>query len=305
MIAPDIMSICQASDGDDSIQVTAEQHELPHDFSLMKEDKFMEDQTALYFVYHFQGKKSRVVTSINNEVFVKAEHDQLLAVIHYFCDNTYDQMRNLHQEVHEKVWEYTKKAIFDFVIDIFQEEMGKAGLPIVSPESSVSPVPGGMSVNSFSNTVSNQSRLLPGVNSKVDAPCECEGLGKSSLWGLIQHLNDDHDEWAREKIADWLDELHDNGEINIEFQPWGEEPVDQCEDDELSTSLEGWKEVGYTVAEHNIAGELAVNLNINIDDALANIQKAASKVKILGEELNVTTESIEALEEALNEMETE
>lgn len=72
--------------------------------------------------------------------------------------------------------------------------------------------------------VSKKSKQLPGMDTVVDLPCSCEYLcdhrtGKptpSTAWRVVQHLNDRH-KWSREKIADWLDELHDSGKINIEF----------------------------------------------------------------------------------------
>lgn len=77
---------------------------------------------------------------------------------------------------------------------------------------------------------SKLSIKLPGMNQKVLPPCGCwrDGLQyefgkpimkpgkKVLLWQLVQHLNDKH-RWSREKIADWLDDLHDAGKINIEF----------------------------------------------------------------------------------------
>lgn len=67
------------------------------------------------------------------------------------------------------------------------------------------------------------SKALPGMNHVVNAQdiqdtCGCAMMGRT-LWSYIQHLNDS-DRWSRERIADWLDELHDSGKINLEFSPW-------------------------------------------------------------------------------------
>lgn len=73
------------------------------------------------------------------------------------------------------------------------------------------------------------SLSLPGMNAKVSCPetyksvdltVKCS-VRNRSLWSVIQHLNDTHN-WTREAIADWVDELHEAGTINAEFQPWGE-----------------------------------------------------------------------------------
>lgn len=87
---------------------------------------------------------------------------------------------------------------------------------------------------SDSTRLASLSKKLPGVNHVVEFPCGCkdvilsgEGLTKSSqgtkprrsrLWSVIQHLNDKHQEWTREKIADWIDELQDKHGLNMEFQ---------------------------------------------------------------------------------------
>ena len=65
------------------------------------------------------------------------------------------------------------------------------------------------------------------LNSMVIYPCDCYGelsdevvndipVPKISqdLGSMVMHLNDGH-KWTRERIADWLDELHDSGVVNI------------------------------------------------------------------------------------------
>ena len=65
------------------------------------------------------------------------------------------------------------------------------------------------------------------LNSMVIYPCDCYGklsdevvndipVPKISqdLGPMVMHLNDGH-KWTRERIADWLDELHDSGVVNI------------------------------------------------------------------------------------------
>jgi hypothetical protein len=70
------------------------------------------------------------------------------------------------------------------------------------------------------NSVSSQTRNLPGMGKVVPMPCDHPV--NLTLWAGVQHLNDTH-QWSREKIADWLDELHDSGVVNLEFEPWGDE----------------------------------------------------------------------------------
>lgn len=73
---------------------------------------------------------------------------------------------------------------------------------------------------SADGSVAVKSRTLPGMAALVTCPCEFP-THEDEAWIIIQHLNDNIG-WSREKIADWLDELHDSGQINIEFQPWNE-----------------------------------------------------------------------------------
>lgn len=65
-----------------------------------------------------------------------------------------------------------------------------------------------------------QERLkeaIPGLNQSVSCPesyhiDEADGPSESSLWLMVQHLNDTH-KWSREKIADWLETL----DVDISF----------------------------------------------------------------------------------------
>lgn len=67
------------------------------------------------------------------------------------------------------------------------------------------------------NELETAARGLPAVGVELaDAPCQCP-IGAISLMDAIMHLNDHH-EWSRERIADWLDELHDSGLVDLEFK---------------------------------------------------------------------------------------
>lgn len=60
------------------------------------------------------------------------------------------------------------------------------------------------------------AQRLPGVQQLVELPIR--GRGESiNLSSAIIELNDKY-RWPREKIADWLDELADEGKINIDFE---------------------------------------------------------------------------------------
>ncbi len=81
---------------------------------------------------------------------------------------------------------------------------------------------------------------LPGIYTRVKIPCDCGWKYEVSIKECVIHLNDTH-HWDRNKVANWLDRLHDDGMIDIEFKT--EEPVD-----EESVTVEfgpGWKYVGH------------------------------------------------------------
>lgn len=91
----------------------------------------------------------------------------------------------------------------------------------------------GSPASAYANTYSgdNFSTLayeLPAVRSMVKHPpmgdplsyvgklLKCKGHEEADLMSMVIHLNDQH-KWTREKIADWIDELHDSGIIDAEF----------------------------------------------------------------------------------------
>jgi hypothetical protein len=90
---------------------------------------------------------------------------------------------------------------------------------------------------------------LPCMNQTVPHPPQilsksiCENINgeplSDKLKSMVIHLNDTH-RWTREQIADWIDELHDNGLINAEFEPWEDSPVQD---------LDGWTGGWYTTEE--------------------------------------------------------
>lgn len=85
--------------------------------------------------------------------------------------------------------------------------------------------------------VSDWAAGLPGVQTYVDYPCHCmDGLikatgkpvAKKTLSSVIIHLNDIC-KWSRDQIADWIDELADRGEINVDFPTPGLDDIEEAE----------------------------------------------------------------------------
>ena len=100
------------------------------------------------------------------------------------------------------------------------------------------------SINNYDSIVAKKARSLPAINERVDLPCQCKTGVKQHLESVVIHLNDYH-QWTREKIADWIDELHDNGIINAEFDPWEE---DQKEETPSNDAFAEWKIQQYYAA---------------------------------------------------------
>lgn len=66
-------------------------------------------------------------------------------------------------------------------------------------------------------SVSTLARTLPAVND-FTTKCPVEDCtSHQTLYYLVQHVNDDH-KWTRESIADWLDDLHDTGIVDLSFK---------------------------------------------------------------------------------------
>ena len=182
--------------------------------------------------------------------------------------------------------------------------------------------------------VSRKSQQLPGVDARVVYPCVCnEGRisgGKDTiaprvgtLWGAIQHLNDRHTEWTREKIADWMDALHDSGEIDIEFKPdfdAKKKPVKNDSDTYASqfnkpvtitankpqVVPEGWTNVGWTSQDGYVSVQPPEYTPEEMEKMQAAWKAEIQKLKLfaedtknnmysLGEETKKTTEAIKGL----------
>lgn len=70
-------------------------------------------------------------------------------------------------------------------------------------------------VEEYSMLAEQLRQAMPGLMMPVPYPCDCKRSGDGAVWGIIQHLNDEHhpqapgvaDKWSRERIADWTEEL--------------------------------------------------------------------------------------------------
>lgn len=119
------------------------------------------------------------------------------------------------------------------------------------------------------------SYKLPAIDAIVPYPCKndcaCGYVEKSgSLREIIMHLND-LDKWSREAIADWIDELHDKGLINAEFQV----PDNRTDEQKIKydESLDYWKKLGYTMDVLLVATETTAAAFDSLSQPLAEWEK--------------------------------
>lgn len=67
-----------------------------------------------------------------------------------------------------------------------------------------------------SNKLMDKAFALPGMMQKPP-PCPVCKVQWTQLAGTVMHLNDNH-KWTREKIAYWMQDMHDEGVIDISFK---------------------------------------------------------------------------------------
>lgn len=72
-------------------------------------------------------------------------------------------------------------------------------------------------------SIDSKANKLPAMDTRVDYPCDCNG-GQQTVYRMVQHLND-YEKWTRDRIADWIDRMHDAGIIDAEFKTEPEPPV--------------------------------------------------------------------------------
>jgi hypothetical protein len=133
-----------------------------------------------------------------------------------------------HKIVAEQIGEWVYKSLCNGVGDVWGGYGSEYNNPKYNNQTLVDKYGEANAFDNFNSekTIEKAARTLPGVGQTAHYPCECihHGGRKStdSIFGIIIHLNDTA-KWSREDIADWLDELHDSGQVNIEFDPWEDE----------------------------------------------------------------------------------
>lgn len=116
------------------------------------------------------------------------------------------------------------------VHETFAKRLRVAMSEMMSPDYQYSTSPSDALVTELnSRAIAQETKKLPGMDYETACPGVPVPFGedcnkRESLWSLVQHLNDTH-KWTRERIADWLDGLHDEGLVNLEFEPWEEQEI--------------------------------------------------------------------------------
>lgn len=181
--------------------------------------------TRLLFKLEYLGTYAKAQVDVPDDVLYKTSLNKVYVYeeIAHSLTNTVRTHYQLDDEQYEAFFSYAYDYIYTTgEANVTKHEQNKAAIasaPVIGYTSEY----GFMLNDGPSNTdFEMASHKLPGIKQKMP---ECPDLKcgvKESDWtlrGMIMHLNDSH-KWTREKIADWLDELHDAGKINIEFEPW-------------------------------------------------------------------------------------
>lgn len=148
--------------------------------------------------------------------------------------SAYDYLNPLN----EKTSFPTDHVKFTFVMDSTSAYFAHLAENLASAAESLEKYSDAQNKHDKQAEIAEIAETLPGVQTIVTCPCDlpptasidlfnpgrtCRYKGRDGrIYSIIQHLNDGAG-WSREKIADWLDELHDSGQVNLEFEPWQEE----------------------------------------------------------------------------------
>jgi hypothetical protein len=227
--------------------------------SLYTAQDYMKDAIKVGLRYKYQGQNWSAVVVIHSEVLYKCHGDDAYEMA---VTMLMKQLNNTHGFLSEEYYSI-REALFKMLKGVSGPTLNSSW----ADGGVVNSAPKAQGINGVPvNEVANK---LPGMNTKVDCPNDnCfdsitkETYYSARLYGMIQHLNDHH-KWTREKIADWLDELHDAGTINIEFDsepikieqkeyresyksyiaPVGNGPMQISYQSKLDIT---WEEIGYT-----------------------------------------------------------
>ena len=181
--------------------------EVPSKFGLLMEPVPVAGQCKFTIFFNYAHQ----TWHMTYHFFADADVEHLDVIKGIFAKQASAAVKDVFPGMHENVYDITVKRIYNVL---------GVPMPVTVSQADLIFTDG---YNIGGPTVGELSMKLPGVDSVVRYPCSCDDRPKKdSLWAVIVHLNDGHEDWSRERIADWVDELHDAGIINAEFQPWGE-----------------------------------------------------------------------------------
>lgn len=207
VIETDTMFTSSGSNSISEFTVKHEAHEIPGELTVYREYSPIKMATNFRCRYYYQDKVHTKLLMVESFSLADPELNSEIVI-----DTFVDELSNDYPGIHPKVLELFRERVAFAFADTLE-----VGGPAASSEQESDGLPAWESIQ-------KASKELPGITTLVKSPCDCKRkYDHFTLWSLIQHLNDEHKEWTREKIADWLDELHDSGEVNIEFEPWKEE----------------------------------------------------------------------------------
>lgn len=204
---------------------------LPQNVVLHKENNLLHDQTWFTVEFFYMDKKWSLRRAVTNQALYTAYNPEEMFLEVLKC-LVYDVFGMMNWDVTTENYFVKKFAyaladnkVAPYILEIKSKKPAneaKGGYTLTETNGQL--INPAVAVMSDASTL---SRSLPGVQSFVEYPCDCYPPFEhrsATLWNIIQHLNDD-DDWSREKIADWIDELHDKKIINAEFAPWNDDPL--------------------------------------------------------------------------------
>jgi hypothetical protein len=132
--------------------------------------------------------------------------------------NTYGKFPDLAMQkyINKVTYNYTQKQMafptsFTFGMAKVEHGVWPEGVP--HPKSNI---------NQYTEYAMALVKLLPDLKKLVLCPV-CPAVPgshngrESSVWYIIQHLNDDHD-WLRSDVADWVDRIQEEKGLNLNLQ---------------------------------------------------------------------------------------
>jgi hypothetical protein len=229
-----------------STEIKTTTYELPN-VKTVVEYIPMEDCYSVIVTLVYLGKAYKIFNHINAENFENNIKDVIVSSV----SDIATEADGLFKWEHEKVKDWFVERVYKNITQVmFPKTLAKGG--VIKTDGSQLFIAGLVAGQVFDTSnwiTSTDSKKLPAMDTLVEYPCNCQIVSqRDKMWTIVQHLND-RDKWTRNRIADWIDDLHDRGIINAEFESWDDgavPPEPAVEEPKKLTEEHGWIDLGYT-----------------------------------------------------------